>query len=410
MVDGVDEGIRHSFQLTTDAFTNEPLINHKRYYYRAIAYGYNNYKDFEVDDGTGQKRPYLPGRRNIKTYTVIPRPTVDRDLQAQFGEGVMISRLDGAGVRNSFLDLEESSKTTILEGNFDGTLVYKKGQGPIDVRIYNPLDVKDGNYQLRFIDSAMTNNQLDEPAWWTLEDEEGRITKSESNIDVLNEQLLAEYGFSISIAQTSEPGTLQSATNGATGIELEYADQDGPQWFLGIPDANDGPFNYVKTEPGFPDQLFDPNGRLSSMGNGEFVPFFLCDWTNSPGWLFYLSPAWDSDFNSPLRVEFDDLKDLNNIDVVFTSDKSKWSRCVVIESANSYYYSESFGSALLTEGGQNNFDLRSALSVGKESGPDGQPRSDGAVDENGEALTGMEYLFWRKFNVRLCRTANTRAM
>ncbi|MEM9820900.1 MAG: hypothetical protein AAF985_07500 [Bacteroidota bacterium] len=390
MVDGIDEGIRHSFQLTTDAFTNEPLINHKRYYYRAIAYGYNNFKDFDVSDGTGQRRAYLPGRRNIRTYTVIPRPIVDRNLQASFGDGVVISRLDGAGVRNSFLDLEASSREATLEEDFDGILVYKKGQGPIDVNIYNPLEVKNGNYQLRFMDSDMTNNQLDVPAWWTIEDEDGRITRSETNIDVLNEQLLAEYGFTVSIAQTPEPGTNENTRNGATGIELEYTDPEGPQWFLGIPDAANGPFNYVKTEPGLRDQLFDPNNQLSTMGNGAFVPFFLCDWTPSTGWDYFLSPAWNGDFNSLQRATTDDgLSGLNNVDIVFTSDKRKWSRCVVVETANKAYYSEQIGLGLLTEGGRNSLDLRAALSVGKESDNNGQPVPDGALDENGLPLTGM---------------------
>jgi len=54
-------------------------------------------------------------------------------------------------------------------------------------------------------------------------------------------------------------------------------------------------------------------------------------------------------------------------EVVFTSDKSKWSRCAVIEKASPLYEDVD----LLTEGGANNFDLRAHESVDKDGNPDG---------------------------------------
>ena len=43
MVDGANTGVRHSFVVTEDKFaTGDPtLINHKQYYYVAVAYAYN---------------------------------------------------------------------------------------------------------------------------------------------------------------------------------------------------------------------------------------------------------------------------------------------------------------------------------------------------------------------------------
>ena len=43
---GENEGVQHSFRITTDAFAqgDNRLVNHRTYYFMALAYGYNNYK------------------------------------------------------------------------------------------------------------------------------------------------------------------------------------------------------------------------------------------------------------------------------------------------------------------------------------------------------------------------------
>ena len=83
-VEGGDNGISHSFQVTEDAFgiTNRNLTNYKKYYYSVLAYSYNEYMPYSQEPGVlngllGQKVPYLAGRRNIKTYTAIPHPIVN---------------------------------------------------------------------------------------------------------------------------------------------------------------------------------------------------------------------------------------------------------------------------------------------------------------------------------------------
>ena len=66
---------------------------------------------------------------------------------------------------------------------------------------------------------------------------------------------------------------------------------------------------------------------------------------------------------------------LNNVDIVFTSDKSKWSRCIVVETANYNYYDDIWGLGLQTQGEVESFDLRSAPSVTKhDKDGDGLPR------------------------------------
>ena len=52
MVDGENEGIRHSFKVTTDAFAQGDvrLVNHKKYYFMVLSYGHNNFKTYDPAD------------------------------------------------------------------------------------------------------------------------------------------------------------------------------------------------------------------------------------------------------------------------------------------------------------------------------------------------------------------------
>ena len=68
MVDGENKGISYSFRITDDEFAqgDRKLVNFKRYYYMAVAYAYNNYKEYipvNPDALDGQKLPYLQSRK-----------------------------------------------------------------------------------------------------------------------------------------------------------------------------------------------------------------------------------------------------------------------------------------------------------------------------------------------------------
>ena len=80
---GEDNGLRHTFKVTTDAFaTGDPrLVNHKTYYFFAIAYAYDAVADVQnpLEDSLvgiyGQ--PYVQSRQNakgekIEIFTGIP--------------------------------------------------------------------------------------------------------------------------------------------------------------------------------------------------------------------------------------------------------------------------------------------------------------------------------------------------
>jgi len=119
-VNGVNEGIQHTFTVTLDAFNNERITNNKAYYFMSIAYAHNEFEPYEVtaDGPTGQAIPYLEGRRNINRYVAIPHISAPQQggtqLNATYGESVEITTLGGTGNGGLFLELTDESVETIL--------------------------------------------------------------------------------------------------------------------------------------------------------------------------------------------------------------------------------------------------------------------------------------------------------
>jgi len=66
-VKGANKGISHSFLISNDEFAqgDRALVNHKTYYYVAVAYAHNEYKKYDPNDPNaldGQKLPYISSR------------------------------------------------------------------------------------------------------------------------------------------------------------------------------------------------------------------------------------------------------------------------------------------------------------------------------------------------------------
>lgn len=407
MVDGANQGIRHSFRITEDQFAqgDRRLINHKKYYFTAVAYAHNEYLPYDPKENLGQRQPYLEGRRNIGDgtniyYTVIPRPIVDRNLNAQYGDGAIVTRIDGVGNGGNFLDISDETRNEIEASfndptkPFSGEITYRPGRGPISVNIFNPLDVVNGNFELTFFDENMSNATLDKQVRWrltNLDNPNGKAFISENTIDKLNEQIVKDFGFTVTIGQVPEVGTNANASNGAVGYEEEYKrGEQATEWFSGIPDDyvpgprafDESVFDYVLTGDAEVDEVLDPDQALSKIGPGIFVPFYLTNWRSQGGQdPPFISPAWMNAPGSNIVRSRIKPSDLNNVDIVFTSDKSKWSRCVVVETFNRYY--KALG-GVNSEGGKDNFDLRAAKSVTKDdANGDGLPDVDTQDGGNG---------------------------
>jgi len=389
-VSGPNQGIRHTFKVTEDQFAkgDRRLINHKKYYFTVIAYGYNNYKDYNLVENLGQRTTYCPGRLNIgpnedgKPYTGTPRPQVYEKLNAKYGSTFEITRHDGIGMGNSDLLVKPDMYDKMLAPGFDGKVTYQPGRGPIEVKVYDPLRVKDGDYELKFTDSNPSNTKLDDPVNWLLVNKTiNDTTRSESDINRLNEQILNKFGISVVIGQTIEAGSDSLNTCGiiGDGLYFDYKDANGPKWLVGQPDRNTGLTDFILSSLGQPSYAIDPKECYSKLGLGDiqgtWYPYKL------PSDTVYLTPVWIDPLSKVTRGTIK-MSDLNNVDIVFTSDKSKWSRCVVVETWN-----PNLGGNLVSPvSGLKNFALKKNPSVTKDDlDNDGLPDIDTNEDSTGLA-------------------------
>ena len=379
-VEGDDRGIRHSFSIKDDKFATEEtsLVNHKKYYFTAVAYAYNNYLPFDPNNFENtQKSPYLRGRRNITTYTGIPHknePENGTIINAQYGDAPEITRIDGEGMGDTFLELTEASISAICESGKEETFTYQTDAGPFEVKVFDPLRLQGGTYTLKLVDDDLTDDELKDPINWILEGNGVTVT-SDKPVGSAYEQLIPELGISISVGQSGEVYDDPATTNGFFGATATYADPSGVPWYTNVADDAFGfPSNYIKTSAGEPDELKDPNRVYSTILGGTWTPFYLT--TASPfaiggGVDWFVTPRPSNSFiNGQFTTNGNKRRNaLPNVDIVLTSDKSKWSRCIVVSSFTEFY--ADVGG--IPEEDDSFFKIRNAPSVGK----DGQPDSTG---------------------------------
>ncbi len=67
-VEGKNEGVENTFELSIDLFTGGAFDDQTTYYYMAIAYAFNEYEPFSPVTERGQASPYLEGERNVQIY------------------------------------------------------------------------------------------------------------------------------------------------------------------------------------------------------------------------------------------------------------------------------------------------------------------------------------------------------
>lgn len=388
-VDGQDKGIEHSFVISTDEFstTDKNLVNHKEYYFMVLAYAYNNWEDFDPVDGLGQQMQYCEGRKNIRVYTGVPRSLAYENINSFYDDGPIVTRLSGAGSGTNFLDMEEGMYDKILKGETDGRVAYKRGQGPIKIKVINPLEIQDGKYELEIIGETDSDGLFEPGAYWRITNlDNGKVIKADFPLDRVNEQIVNEFGFSVSVNQVDEPGSnVDRDFNGEIGGAIEYQDPNGPDWLYFLPDGGTedlgGPiFDFVKNNNGQIDFEEDLSSELNNIGGTGFAPFWLCDYRSDAG--PYITPAYKDNSGHGLVRSRSSLADLNNVDIILTSDKSKWSRCAIVETSQIDFRSAGY----ISEGDTEQFDLRNAPSVGI-----GDADNDGRPDPDDSGTIGMGY-------------------
>ncbi len=165
MVSSPDQGIRHTFEVTTDLFAtgDTKLKNNTRYYYSVVAYGYNAFAAYNPDDPSlgGQQIPYLEGRRNIGVYVGIPHRNAAENggttLQSDYGDSPDVKQIQGYGSGGNELQLTDETIAEILANGSSDNLVYKGGSAPIDVKVYDPSKIPAETFRVEISNSTIAS-------------------------------------------------------------------------------------------------------------------------------------------------------------------------------------------------------------------------------------------------------------
>lgn len=170
--DVVNEGTTTSFSIEEDYFatgTTRQLVNHKTYYYTAVAYAHNDYIHYEQSAPVAgaQLTPYLQGRGNFKIYSAIPHISDPRNtgtvMNSEWGEGVEVKRIEGAGNGGNSLQLTPATIATVLDPNrnfFADTLFYEEGKDPIGFKVTDPINLKEADFEMQFVEDSFFNVQV----------------------------------------------------------------------------------------------------------------------------------------------------------------------------------------------------------------------------------------------------------
>jgi len=361
---GSNTGIESSYSFTEDQFATgeKTIINGRNYHFMVVAYAHNNWKPFDLNDNTGQKTSYLESFKNIKTYTFAPKLDISKEKQQ-----LKVTRISGEGNPKVFLELAPGMYDKMLRNDFDGKITYITGYGPLQGKVIDESKLQNKVYRLE-ITGDFNNQRLrcayEDDAVWKLTDiSDNVVILEDKSLTEIKEYVVEELGFAITVNQHTEPGTQIYDQNGGVGQKVEYADPNTSQWFSAVTheqNISNSPNNFLNFVSKRPQ---DPNLELSTLGTGYFVPFISTRY--EPASSFYLSPAARELMGFMLISSVSSLRyrDLNNVDIVMTSDKTKWSKCMVIESTAPDLVSSG------TLGNRKNFELRNSPSIDQNGNP-----------------------------------------
>ncbi len=436
-VEGSDGGIQTTFKVTEDAFAtgNKKLINNKTYYFMSVAYAYNNFAPYKPDTDPsgdpcvtgsylGQKKPYLEGRK-VKRGAGIPHMfDTEKDgtiIQANYGYGPKITRIEGQGNGGNSMDLTPESESQIVSTFFMKNPTYQNGRGPIKVKVVDPLNVPNSTFTVKFLKlpsapptttpipqewlngsalytsttaatatiNAIRSQQygykyvnngsmlLGDSITWALKNEsDGKMYYPYKSIKVGEENYFPELGLSIGVEQVVDPSgttvtgsfTLQPVPGDFIEGTMTFANPS-TQWLTGLVDTDEpSGTNWIRSgakddqiPADFNDYATDPEKVFAKILGGTWAPYSQVAATTkgTNGLVVPAGPGYQGNYfasadqGKPTDV---DLRLLSSVDVVFTPDKSKWTRCVVVEMQDD---------SLLSEGVTRHYSLRDHASVDK---------------------------------------------
>ena len=375
MVSGADDGLINSIRMTEDLFApggaDRRLRNYTTYYYTVISYAYNDTssdgKQFIIGNRFFSNTPAVPHKVDFENYGT--------QLNAAYGDGMEITQTAGIGNGYRNTRFTTTTEADILKFNSSASLTFERGFAPIVVKVVDPKLVGAWDYRLevledRFAGKADTisggvpaNVVIDSTFLeWVLMGDDGtgmdtiykmEYKKRYKGNTVISttpipldgkERVIGGHGISISVTNGFAAGDTNAPADPIISQELEFGDLsqmwlagledteddfDTWNWILAGTDASDRKTNAIKAAG-----LWDRDENFEDLIEGTWAPFALARGYNGssgiigPG-LQVKTPGTNIQNVSPDSVV--KLTNLPDVDIVFTSDSSKWSRCVVVE-------------------------------------------------------------------------------
>jgi hypothetical protein len=271
---------------------------------------------------------------------------------------------------------------------------YDYGQGPVNIKVVDPLNLKGGYFECRFRNYTPTNpgNAADTASWVIYRyDTKGGTIQDSMSSDVTiagdNEQIIPAWGISVQIHQEkyyfpSGSGNITAKSTNMIESSITFSDSS-KRWLMGISD-NDAyfPTNWIRSgeyipvtdinntaydcNPNVPPYLnpcnypdesgVDPTQSYEGILEGMIAPHRLTGYEAD-----YMPLAYCGTFNGSSRQNAS-ISFLPSVNIVITSDKSKWTRCPIVELGRT---------AGLNVGGAVPGALRKSPSVDKNGNADG---------------------------------------
>ena len=323
--------------------------------------------------------------------------------------GVPIKRIAGRGNGGVYLEINYNNIDSLFisPGYRIINPIYESGKGPINITVVDTVNALAGEYYFELKNPVFNGNSISTYGGWVIVDSSGNIIDSSNALIDLYPNgsynvpkiFVSQLGIYISIKQVYNPGyslstnycsdtigLSQSGEYGFLGATIEYANTND-QWLSGVPDRDDESSNHVSGFWGLnwirsgnyndysnalfsdygqmddpfevyenilPTSYFDSSLSLPPYSGGTWAPYRFASY-------FEDGPGLNSNIANQVKME-----NLNSVDIIFTSDTSKWARCVVVEAQED---------PTLSVGGALKMSLRESSAVNKQGINDGSGRN-----------------------------------
>lgn len=342
----------------------------------------------------GQYTVNLKITHNCSSDSISQKITVYKSAKPL---GVKLQRMEGQGNGGWIVDMLKESEDSIFTNPSGRVLhpIYQALHGPVRIDVLDSTLVPKGVFALQFNDTTPNAN------WKLFKYNNSGLSSdtvySSSAISIGNYQLIPGWGLAVQAKYSNNPGTTDSEHNGFLEASMEFTDP-AKNWLTGLHDRdttdND---NWIRSGQ-MTSSPFSPFDDYFNMGlpidafqhyekviGGTWAPYRLCAFSDAQQ-NCTAGPAWVKQIvNNKIQ------KTLSGVDVVITSDTSKWTRCPVLELQEQ---------TALSEGNARKLDLRNSASVNKKGVKgDGVTASTNPSDPGYISATGMGWFPGYAINV-----------